>query len=74
LCINCHQLTAWQKFGDKCLGAEILIRHIDDDADNFRLSNIKLGTREDNEDDRYINTILQNWIKEINEAANNCPF
>lgn len=50
-----HQLTAWQKFGTKCIGADVVVRHLDDDKWNFKHANIEIGTREDNERDRVIN-------------------
>lgn len=50
-----HQLVAWQKYGKECIGSEVVVRHLDDNKWNFRIDNIELGTREDNERDRAKN-------------------
>lgn len=69
-CVKCHQLAGYQKFKEKIYGEEIVIRHLDDNLNNFRLSNIALGCMEDNVGDRYVNNILQHWIEEVNKEAN----
>ena len=72
--VKCHQLTAWQKYGRHCIGPDIVVRHVNDDPSDFRAQNIELGTHEKNVNDRYINSILQNWIEQINKEASEVPF
>lgn len=67
--VKCHQLAAWQKFGSNCVGAEIHIRHIDDDPLHFCTKNIELGTAQDNVDDKYINAMIGEWIEIVNAEA-----
>jgi len=47
-----HQLCAWQKYGKKCMGPGIVIRHWDDNKMNFKWPNIRLGTKADNQRDK----------------------
>ena len=69
LSVKCHQLAAWQKFGKSCQGDEIVIRHLDDNPLNFKLENIELGTKEDNQHDKYVNAMIREWIDLVNAEA-----
>lgn len=60
-----HQLAAYQKFKDKWLYSNLLIRHLDGNCRNNRLENLSLGTIRDNALDipehiRKINAINMN--------------
>lgn len=50
--VRAHKLAAWQKFGELCWESEV-VRHKDDNAKNFKLSNILLGTRLENYQDMH---------------------
>lgn len=65
-----HQLTAWQKYGRDCIGQDVVVRHLDDNKWNFQVSNIELGTREDNEKDRARNRRNVNVESEKEESEN----
>lgn len=59
--VKAHTLSAWQKYGEKCIGEEIVIRHKDDDKSNFSLRNIRLGTQSENAFDRYRNYKVKHY-------------
>lgn len=46
--VKVHRLAAYQKFGAKMFEPDILVRHMDDDAENNRPDNLRLGTHERN--------------------------
>jgi len=53
--IKVHQLVAWQKFGKKCIGKDVVVRHDDDQEWNFEPHNILLGTMDENYKDMHRN-------------------
>lgn len=47
-----HKLAAYQKFGDALFQNKIEVRHLNDDKLDFSLSNIEIGTHQQNHLDR----------------------
>jgi len=43
-----HHLVAYQKYKEKWIFSDLLVRHLDGDSENNSYLNIKLGTRRDN--------------------------
>ena len=46
--IMAHQLSAYQKFGPEAYARAMVVRHKDNDYNNFSQSNILLGTQSEN--------------------------
>ncbi|MNC10144.1 hypothetical protein D3C75_577810 [compost metagenome] len=49
--IPAHRLAAYQKSQDKMFKKGMLVRHLNDDKNDFRLENIEIGTHADNIND-----------------------
>ena len=61
-----HRLVAYQKFGDLIYSTndgDVCIRHLDGDKSNFCESNIDIGSRKENTNDRPKDEILAHCLK-----------
>lgn len=76
MAVACHRLAAYQKFGTAVFWWDIVVRHKDSDAKNFKLDNIILGTQADNmrdkivaanrhNDEHFYDDVAASWMRVI---------
>ena len=60
--VKAHQLSAWQKFGDMLMCGDFVVRHLDDNWNNIRTSNMDFGEKDSNIWDKIMNN---RWRKQM---------